>query len=124
MKEVLAKSFLKDPDNYLARLKAKEKSKQITTNLRPQLAEEKNGQFRPESPAGPKPVENVYINFNSNQRPVQRPTTNPALKFDSKFPWNPNSFDGSGRRFKGGYVFNENALNYDLDHRQQVATFI
>ena len=119
MKEVLAKSFLKDPDNYLARLKAKERANQITTNLTPQLADEKNGQFRPETRPGQKPVENVVINFNSNTRPKQRPT-NPELNFDSNFPWNPNSYDGSGGRFKGGYVFIENALNYDLDHQQQV----
>ncbi len=43
MKEVLAKSFLKDPENYLAKLRAKERAQeQLVNNLRPQLAGERN----------------------------------------------------------------------------------
>ena len=53
MKEVLAKSFLKDPDNYLAYLKAKERAKErIVNNLRPQLAGEKSPRLRPDKPPG------------------------------------------------------------------------
>ena len=95
MKEVLAKSFLKDPDQYLARLKAKERAKQLA-NLRPQLPEEKAGfkqpgnrenlaqrpeilgqrpeilGQRPENPVQ-RPEMNPYDTLNANPRPVQVP---------------------------------------------------
>lgn len=116
MKEVLAKSFLKDPDNYLAHLKAKERAKErIINNLRPQLPNENNQRGRADKPPGsPRP------NVVEGQGSRPRPWPGQELKFDSKFPWNPNTYDDSGRKFKGGYVFNKNDLAYNLDHQQQV----
>ena len=119
MKEVLAKSFLKDPDTYLARLKAKERAKQLANRI-------PNERFSQAQPVNLTPQQdNPFDNFNTNPRPVQKPGPNPGpnpeLNFDSNFPWNPNSFDDSGRRYKGGYVFNDKELSYDLDHTQQVS---
>jgi hypothetical protein len=125
MKEVLAKSFLKDPDHYLARLKAKERAQvlakeraQTLAKARSKLPEERDVRFRPDQPVNPRP------NHPVNPRPSGRPLQNSDLKFDKNFPWNPNSYDDSGRRFKGGYVYNKESLNYDLDHVKQVHTYI
>ena len=119
MKEVLAKSFLKDPDTYLARLKAKERAKQLA-NRNPHLPDEKSSQVNPQVVNLTPQQANPFDNFNANPRPVQKPGPNPELNFDSNFPWNPNSYDDSGRKYKGGYVFNDKELSYDLDHTQQV----
>ena len=127
MKEVLAKSFLKDPDQYLARLQARERAEQLQmANLRPQFANEDTIPIpltKPVNPplSQPPPPPNPAYNdnINSNSRPIQT-SQNPSLKFDSNFPWNPNSYDDSGRRFKGGYVYNNKDLSYNLDHKQQV----
>ena len=93
MKEVLAKSFLKDPDNYLAHLKAKERAKErIINNLRPQLPNENNQRGRADKPPGsPRP------NVVEGQGSRPRPWPGQELKFDSKFPWNPNTYDDSPR---------------------------
>ena len=116
MKEVLAKSFLKDPDIYLAQLRAKERSKdQQLNNLRPQLPGERSVRPRIEKPVGQRP-DHVFEGLAS--RPRLFP--NQDVKFDPKNPWNPNTFDNSGGKFKGGYVYNNKALTYDLDHEKQV----
>ena len=131
MKEVLAKSFLKDPDQYLARLQARERAQQQQmANLRPQFASEDtipiplNKPVNPPLSQPPPPPNPAYNdNINSNSRPIQT-SQNPSLKFDSNFPWNPNSYDDSGRRFKGGYVYNNKDLSYNLDHKQQVFNLV
>jgi hypothetical protein len=126
MKEVLAKSFLKDPEQYLARLQARERANQMA-NLRPQFANEDTIPIplKPVNPPQSKPPPNPAYNdnINSNSRPVQT-SQNPSLKFDSNFPWNPNSYDNTGGRFKGGYVYNNKDLSYNLDHKQQVFNLV
>lgn len=97
VKEVLAKSFLNEPERYLAEYKARER---ILKRSRDKILAN-----RSEAAAATQPL------------PTQSASTTPRSSAD--FPWNPNEYDNQGRKFKGGYIYNKDELSYDLDHKNQ-----
>jgi len=97
IKEVLAKSFLNEPERYLAEYRARERN----------LKKSRDKYFT---------TDQSEVTLADMRQFQPRASTTPRSK---DFPWNPNNYDNNGKKFEGGYVFNKDELSYDLDHKQQ-----